>query len=204
MITILLVLSTVLVTILAFNTPKILDDFMMIPTRVSKYKEYFRFISSGFIHADYQHLIFNMFALFSFGRNTEMVFNDICSFAPNLMYLMFYLSAIVVSMIPSYFKNKNNVRYRSLGASGGVSAIVYTNVLFNPLGTVYVFILPMPTIVFGVLYIAYSIYMGKKNIDNVGHEVHLWGSIYGFFFPLFFQPLLIISFFAQIASVFVR
>ncbi len=178
-VTFILIAINVLFSLIGFSNKNMLDKTIMWPYGVKRHKQYHRFITSGFLHADFMHLFFNMFTLYFFGRNIEYIFT---AAFPNgrIWYLVLYFTALIVSDIPSYLKNKDNINYRSLGASGAVSAIVFAAVLFNPWQQfrLYGFI-TMSATVFAVLYIVYCIYMGRKQADNVNHDAHLWGSVYG-------------------------
>lgn len=196
-ITIAIIITTALMSFYSFNNPKVRNDFMFLGHRVRNNKEYIRFISSGFIHADFQHLFFNMLSLYFFGSTTEWMFERIFPTAPNVLYLMFYLSALAISEIPSYIKNKHNYHYASLGASGAVAAVIYANIFFDPFGWMSFYFIPMPKFVFGALYIMMSIYLDRQRMDNINHSAHLWGAVYGFFFPLIIQPSLIHYFLQQ-------
>lgn len=187
---------------MAFNDVKIRNDFMFLGHRVRNYKEYIRFVSSGFIHADFQHLFFNMFSFYFFGSSTEWMFDRIFPTAPNLIYLVFYLTALVVSEIPGFIKNKNNYHYASLGASGAVSAVIYANIFFDPFGMMSFYFIPMPKFVFGIFYVMLSVYLDRQRMDNVNHSAHLWGAIYGFCFPMIIQPSLIQYFLSQFGLYF--
>jgi membrane associated rhomboid family serine protease len=108
-----------------------------------------------------------------------------------------------MSVVPAYGKNKENIHYNAVGASGAVSAIVFTSILFQPLSKIYFFFIPIgiPAIIFGILYLWYSWYMSKKNIDNIGHDAHFWGAIFGIVFTIAIKPSIILYFFNQITSI---
>ena len=98
------------------------------------------------------------------------------------------MGALIVSQIPSYIKNRNNYHYRSLGASGAVSAIVFSMILLMPWSTLYVFVLPVPAIIYAVMYLSYTFYMSRKGGDSINHDAHLWGAIFGIIFSVILKP----------------
>ena len=138
-------------------------------------------LSYGFMHdpTDIFHLIFNMFTLFFFGRQIE---GWMAAQKGPWVFPLFYFSALVVSILPTYLKHQKDPNYRSLGASGAVSAVLFAFILLAPWATIGVFFIPMPAIVFAVLYIAYSIWMDKRGGDNINHGAHLAGAAYGVLF----------------------
>ncbi|CAN5250529.1 rhomboid family intramembrane serine protease [soil metagenome] len=194
--TTIIIAVTVLISLAAMQKRELMDKLIFYPPAVTDDKQYYRFITSGFIHADFMHLAFNMFTFYFFGRVMETVFEDLTG--NRYMFVIFYLTAIIISDIPSYLKNRNNYQYRSLGASGGVSAVVFSFILFAPWTTIYVFVLPIPAILYALLFIFYSIYMGKKAEDNVNHDAHLWGALYGIVFTLIMEPRVINIFLQEI------
>src|SRR3970282_1215677 len=121
MLTYLIIGATVLVSWLAFNNPRLLDRLILWPPAIDRNKHYDRLLTHGFIHADWQHLLFNMITLFFFGRYIEPFFAD---YLGPLGFMMFYLSAIVIAILPTYMRHRHDSGYRSLGASGGVSAVL--------------------------------------------------------------------------------
>lgn len=188
--TIIIIIITALVSYGAFTNQKIYSDLILYPPAINR-GQYYRFLTSGFIHADWQHLLFNMFTLFFFGRVMEDFVNtNIGGWA----FLALYLGGIIISDIPSYLKNKDNAHYASLGASGGVSSILFGFIVLAPWSTIYLFFLPVPAILFGVLYMGYSIYMSKKGGDNINHDAHLWGAIYGIVFMFVNMPEVMTTF----------
>ena len=182
-----LTLITIAITIWAFNDRRILEKFIMSPYAVVHEKQWWRIITHAFIHANWMHLIFNMIALWSFGIAVVQYFSMITHIPDTQFYLM-YFGAIIFSSIPD-LKKKNNPNYLSLGASGGVSAVVFAAIFFNPWNLIYVFFLPCPGIVFGVLYLIYCSYQSKQGgNDHINHDAHFYGSIFGFIYPLLLQP----------------
>lgn len=184
-ITVIIVVITVLVSISAFRSEKTMDDLIYYPPAITKGGQYYRFISSGFIHADIAHLAFNMISFYLFGRFVEEKFIEI--FSPGtgkLLYLALYLSALVVSLLPTHLKHRNDHGYRSLGASGAVSAIVFAGLMIAPYVEVGFFIIPpfIPGFVFGPLYLIITAYLERKGGDNINHSAHLWGALYGVVF----------------------
>ncbi len=180
-----IIIVTVLLSALAFSNNDLINRFILWPKYMDSPTEYYRFLSSGFIHADVNHLLFNMLTFYFFGKQVETQFYQI---GKHDMFLVLYLGAIILSSIPAFYKNRHNAYFRSLGASGGVSAVLFSFIYATPWSTIYVWFLPVPAIIAGVGYIAYSAYMGKQNSDNIGHDAHLWGSIFGLVFTFFFDP----------------
>lgn len=176
--TLIIILVTVVISIAAFNNESLFNKLILWPRKMDDPSQYYRLLTSGFVHANYNHLIFNMLSLFFFGITAE------ASFSTPPVYMFMYLSAIIVSSLPSYIKNRNNAYYRSLGASGGVAAVLFATVYFNPWSKIYFFFIPIgiPSILFAVLYLVYSAYMARRGGTGVNHDAHFWGSLYGFLF----------------------
>ena len=194
--TLLLIAATVLVSWLAFNNARLLERLILWPPAIERRRQYDRLLTHGFIHADLQHLLFNMITLYFFGRLVEQVF------VPRvgaLGFLLFYLSAIVVAILPTYLKHRHDAGYRSLGASGAVSAVLFAFILMQPWSMIYVFFLPLPAILYAVMYIGYSIWMDRRGGDNINHSAHLWGAAYGVICTLLVEPAALGVFLQQLA-----
>jgi len=190
---------TVALSLYAWNNQSIMNKWIMNPYSVKQYKEYYRFLTSGFLHADYAHLFFNMLSLYFFGDIVAYYFSGIFgSDIGSLLYAVLYLVGIIVANVPSYADHKNDRYYNALGASGGVSAVVFSAILFQPTAQIYVYFFPVPGFVYAILYSAYSYYMSKRNLDNIGHSAHLYGAAFGVAFTLLLQPSLFSHFINQI------
>jgi len=195
-ITIIIVVITAIVSVLAFNNRQLFRRLAFNAYDIKHFKNSYRFLSYALIHADWMHLIINMMVLYSFGRIVESYYDAVFGTKAILYYLLLYIGGIALSTLPSYGKHKDDYSYTAVGASGAVSAIVFASIVFDPLNKIYLFFIPIgiPAIIFGVIYLAYSWYMGKKNIDNIGHDVHFWGAIFGFAFTIVIKPALFIHF----------
>lgn len=191
-----IIIVTCIVSVICFYKPDLLQRLMHNPYNVAHRREYYRWITSGFVHADPMHLLFNMMSLYSIGEITEVYFeNDMPG--GKWLYLLLYLSAIVVSDLPSFFKNKNNVYYNSLGASGAVSAVIFSFVLFNPNAQFYGFI---PSYIFAVLFLMLSHYFNQRGGGGINHSAHLFGALYGLSFTIIFNPTIVSHFIQRILS----
>ena len=198
-INIIIIFSIAAVSLLGFSNHILFSKFLFKPYSILKNKEWYRFISSAWLHADYMHLFVNLFVLYSFGNYLEYFLNVYYEEQSLVLYLFLFLGSIVISHIPSYVKHKSNYNYEAVGASGGVSGILFAYILINPLSMLelYLFI-PIPAIVFGILYLWYSYYMSKKNIDNIGHEAHIYGALGGMMLITIIKPEIWVSFFNQL------
>ncbi len=183
--TLLLIAATVLVSWQAFNNRTLMDRLILWPPAIERRRQYDRLVTHGFVHADGMHLAFNMITLFFFGRAVEPVFVDRIG-VPG--FVLFYLSAIVVAILPTYLRHRHDAGYRSLGASGAVSAVLFSYILFAPWQLIFVFFFPVPAIVYAALYVGYSIWMDHRGRDNVNHSAHLWGAAYGVLFTVLMEP----------------
>ena len=204
--TLIIIIVTCIISIVAFSKREWMVEMQFNPWSVYHRKQYYRLLSHGFLHADWIHLFVNMFVLYSFGSLIEQYFHffkeqNITHF-PVLNYLFLYVSAIVISSLTTLKKHKEDVWYNAVGASGAVSAIVFTSIFLDPWNKLYFFaIIPIPGIVFGALYLAYTHYMSKKSNDNINHDAHFIGAVYGFFYPLLIDPKLFWLFFNQLVSL---
>ncbi len=190
--TIAVTIITILISIAAFNNETIVNKLILWPRYMDSPQEYYRLLSSGFIHADWNHLIFNMVSLYFIGQSAEMLLGS--------GFVTLYLTGIIVSSLPSFLKNRHNSYYRSLGASGGVSSILFFVIYFFPWGKLQIIFIPIgiPCIIYGVLYLIYEAYMSKRGQGNVNHDAHFWGAIYGFLYAIVVDPTHGLSFIAQL------
>lgn len=180
-ITLIIIILTSLISYQAFSNYDMKAKLMFRPVDIQR-GEYYRFFTSGLIHGDFNHLLFNMWALYIFGEKVEALF-IYKFFGPNIgriAYILFYFSAIAVASLPSYFRHKDNYAYAALGASGATSALSLMYILLSPWN--WFIFPPLPGILLGIGYLWYSSHMDKRGTDNIGHNAHLWGAIYGIAF----------------------
>jgi len=183
--TTILIIITAFVSIAAFNRPDLMEKLQFNASKVYHKKEYHRLVSHGFVHANWEHLIVNMIVLFSFGRAIEMYFEYAFGRPSNAYFLLLYFGGMIASNLYALYKHRNNYYYNAVGASGAVAAILFGAIFFDPWNKIYFFgLLPIPGIVFAILYLAYSYYMSRKGTDNVAHDAHFLGAVYGFLFPV--------------------
>ncbi|MBC6991754.1 rhomboid family intramembrane serine protease [Hymenobacter jejuensis] len=188
---IILLVLTAGISMYAWSNPGFMQSWIFSPFIVARQNQWYRLLTSGFLHADWMHLIFNMLAFYSFGQVVQSVF--VQQFGPGggvLRFLLLYLGGIIISDIPTYFKHRNDPDYRSLGASGGVAAIIFAGVLFQPTAGIIMFPLPIPIpgFIWGLLYLAYSYYQGRRMGDHINHDAHFYGALYGLLLTLALIP----------------
>ena len=201
--TLIIVIITSVISILAFYSENLMSGLIFNPYQVIHRKEWWRVLTHGFLHADWTHLIVNMIVLYSFGRNVESWINQMrvedYVKSPVLTYSLLYFGGIIVSAIPTLIKQRNNYMYNSVGASGAVSAVVFTSIFFSPLDKIYFFgAIPIPGIIFAVIYLVYSSFMSRRGKDNINHDAHFAGAVFGFVFPVFIDFDMISHFINQL------
>ena len=183
-ITILIIIITAIVSFIAFNNNNLMEKLIFYPPAISQDEQWYRFFSNGLIHADTMHLVFNMLSLYFFGDFVNNAFLQIFGASGSLLYLIMYVSALAVCLIPTYVSNKSNYYYRSLGASGAVSAVIFAGVFIIPEQPLSLMFLPIPIpgFIFGPLYLIITAYFAKRGGSHINHSAHLWGALYGIAF----------------------
>lgn len=191
---------TCLVSFMAFNNPHWMYKLKHWPYQERRDGEYYRWLTSGFLHGDVMHLVFNMITLYFFGQYVEQWFLDVFEQFGGIIYLLFYLIAIVAASSATYFKYRETSSFASIGASGAVAAVLFASILIYPTSEIYLFFIPIgiPGFIFGVLYLWFSAYAAKKGGDNIDHTAHYYGALFGFFFPILFEPGLVPMFLMQL------
>ena len=192
--TLTLIIITCLLSFIAFGNRVVMNRLIMWPPAMRR-GQFDRFITYGFVHADGTHLLFNMITLYFFGRAIEAFYRP---YFAGMGFILFYLAALVVAMLPSYFKHKNDPNYLSLGASGAVSAVLFAYILFEPWNLIFVFFIPMPAIVYALLYTAYTVYSARRGQDNINHSAHLWGAGFGVIATIAIEPRLVPRFMQEL------
>lgn len=184
--TISIILLTSLISFTAFSNQKVLDDLIFYPPAITNRNQWYRFVTSGLIHADIMHLVFNMYSFYLFGDLVEKAFAQIFGESGKAIYIILYVVSLVVCLLPTYMNNKNNYHYRSLGASGAVSAVIFAGIFLYPTMGMGIFPIPfhIPGFVFGPLYLLLSAYLAKKGQGNINHSAHIWGAIFGIVFVI--------------------
>ena len=194
-ITIILILLIVLTSAFAFTQKDIMAQLQFNAYQIVHRHQYYRILTHAFIHANWEHLIVNMIVLFSFGTLVERYFQMYFGTVGTTYYLILFFGSVIFSSLLSLYKQRNNPYYNAIGASGAVSAILFTAIFFQPWEPIYFFgILPIPGIIFGGLYLYYSYYMSTKKSDNIGHDAHFLGAVFGFLYPVILQPSLFMDF----------
>ena len=176
---------TAIISFIAFNNQQLFEKYKFNVGAILQKKEYIRLLSAGFLHADLMHLLFNMMTLYFFGPIVVEAFGEIG-------FLLVYFGSILLGNIFSLYLYKNQPWYSAIGASGGVSGILFASIAMIPdLGIMFFFIpIPIPGYIFGFLYFAYSVYMmlNPKQHDNIGHAAHLGGAFFGLVYAIALQP----------------
>ena len=186
MITIVIIVITSIISIRAFNDNVLMSRIIFHPPAV-KQGNWYRLLTYGVVHADYTHLIFNMFTLYFFGTEIERVFKVVFGQSQgSVLFILLYISALLVSIIPTYFKHMDNASYYGLGASGAVSAIIFAYVLINPMNYMGILFIPimLPAFLFGLLFILISISLDKKQVGGINHSAHITGGVYGIIYMM--------------------
>ena len=198
---------TVAVSAYAWSKDELMDSWVLQPYVMARSGgQWYRLLTSGFLHADWGHLLFNMFAFYSFGPVVLGTLVDgYGQFAGTGLFMLLYLGGIIVSDLPTYFRHRDDRNYRSLGASGGVASVLFASILLFPVnlngGGIIIFPVPFPIqpFLFGFLYLAYSWYMGRRRGDNINHDAHFYGALYGVLLLLVLAPGAAPAFAAQIS-----
>ncbi|HCL84370.1 MAG TPA: rhomboid family intramembrane serine protease [Chitinophagaceae bacterium] len=186
-ITLSIIIITSVISLAGFRNGKVVDDLIFWPPAINKKYQYYRFITCGLIHADYIHLIFNMLTLYFFGTIMEVYYQGQLGLQ-KYYYLALYIGALIVSNIPTYLKHRNDYDYRSLGASGAVSAVLFAFILLRPWQQIIVLVFPVPAIIYGGLFLFYSAYMSRKGGDHINHDAHFYGALFGVLFTIAIRP----------------
>jgi len=200
--TLFIIILTAITSITAFSNREVFYRLKFHPSSMSNGKELYRFASHALLHADWMHLLINMFVLYSFGTLVESMFGIMFGKKAMLFFGLLYVLGAICSSIPSFFKHRNNYAYSAVGASGAVSAILFASILIYPQGSIsFMFLpIPIPAWLFGILYLVYSAYMSKKSVDNIGHDAHFWGAVFGIVFTAILNPALLADFIQNITN----
>jgi len=186
---------TIITSLIAFSNDWVYENFILHPYYVHQGKRLYTLITSGFIHLDLMHLFFNMFTFYFFAYTIE---NKLGHWQFGLLYGL----SLILSDLPSVVKHKDNYGYRSLGASGAISAVLFSYILFGPFETLGIMFLPIPipAVVFGALYLIYCSYASKKQWGNINHDAHLFGALAGIMITAVLQPHVLSDFVRTISE----
>lgn len=170
------------------------------PYTVSQQNQYYRFLTSGFVHGSWGHLLFNLLTFYFFGKNVEYIYvAKFGTIGGTVIFVLLFLLGIIISEIPTYLKYRNFPGYNSLGASGGVSTILFISILYFPIEKICLYgILCLPGFILGILYLIYSAYADKQNADSINHSAHFTGAAFGIIIAVMIEPKSIMHFVEQV------
>jgi len=183
-VTLAIIIITCLVSIPGFSSQKMIDDLIFYPPAIAQRNQWYRFFTCGFIHADWLHLLFNMYAFYGFGLTIELTLAEVFGGTGRVLFIILYITALFFCLLPTYIEHKNDHYYRSLGASGAVSAIVFAYMLLNPIDKIGLIFIPIqiPAFILGPIYLIVTSILSRKGGSHINHSAHLWGAIYGLVF----------------------
>jgi membrane associated rhomboid family serine protease len=192
---------TVLISFSVENKPDLKEKMLFMPNRIKHNGEYQRMISSIFIHADLNHLVFNMISLYFLGNLFEQQMIQIYGVQlGSVNFLLLFLLGGVAAEIYPFIRHQDDPYYRSLGASGAVSAVIFAAIFWNPTMDLYLFFIPfpIPAYIFGPIYLAFEYFAMKRGTTNIAHDAHIGGALFGIFFVLLLNPNKGLEFFQAI------
>lgn len=194
-ITLFVLIANVLISVSCLQNREYFFKLDFQPYMIQRNKEWYRFLSHAFVHADGFHLVVNMYVLYNFGKTVEAQYGKLFGDLWIPIFLLLYFGGVLFSAIPGYARNKDNYNYHGVGASGAVSAIVFTYILINPmqpLGLIFIPGFDLPAVAFGLLYLIYEVYMDRNRKSAIAHSAHYFGAIFGVIFTASMKPELII------------
>ena len=201
-ITLIIIVVTVLVSYLAFSNPVTFEKLKHYPYQIQRDQSYYRILTGGLLHGDWMHLGINMYVFYLFGTYVEQVYAAEFGVGKGrLLYFMLYFISLITATFVTFLRHRQNPTFASVGASGAVSGVVFSFIVFNPWSMLLLFfIIPIPAIIFAVLYVFYSFYASRKGLQpHYDHEGHLYGSLAGFLFTLLLKKDFIIEFIQRIS-----
>lgn len=185
---------TILTSIMAFSNDNLYANMILHPYSVYRKQRVYTIITSGLIHNDWMHLIFNMLSYYFFAFRLEALMG-------HWEFGLLYVVSLILSDLPTVYKHRNDEWYHSLGASGAVSAVIFGFIMFNPLDKMMILPLPfgIPAVLFGVIYLVYCNYASKYSRDNINHDAHLFGALSGLLITIMLNPHIVNSFINKVS-----
>lgn len=189
---------TIVTSLFAFYNAELYGKFMLHPYSVSRGQKLYTLITSGLIHRDWMHLLMNMLSYYFFAFQLERIFVSASSWG-HIQFGMLYIVSLVLSDMGSIVKHKDHFWYNSLGASGAICAVLFSYILFFPLTTLMIIPIPVPipAVLYGILFLAYCVYASKNAQDSINHEAHFLGAIAGLLITIILYPHIIGHFISQ-------
>ena len=183
-------LITAVVSVVAFNDRDIFNKLKFNAYAIKHRRQGYRFFTHAFVHVDWMHLLVNMYVLWTFGKVVLTFFQYYFGYKASFYLLLLYIGGIIFSSLFDFFKHNENADYNAVGASGAVASVVFASIILHPGAKIYLFFIPIgiPAAIFGLLYLIYSAYMARRSIDNIGHNAHFWGSIFGIVYTIILYP----------------
>lgn len=194
-ITLFILIANVLVSVSALNNRDLFYKIDFQPYMIQRSRQWYRFLSHAFVHANWPHLLINMWVLYFLGSDAEAGFRIHFGDRWIPYFLMLYLGGILFSAIPGYARNKDNYHYHAVGASGAVSALVFSYIVLWPQAELGLLFIPfkLPAVVFGALYLGLEIYLDRNRNSNIAHSAHYFGAIFGLIFTVALKPQLAVN-----------
>ncbi|MDF2433297.1 MAG: hypothetical protein JWP44_2928 [Mucilaginibacter sp.] len=185
---------TILTSVLAFSNDNLYANMILHPYSVYRRQRVYTVITSGLIHNDWMHLFFNMLSFYFFAFQLEPVLG-------HWQFGLLYTVSLILSDLPTVYKHKNDEWYHSLGASGAVSAVIFSFIMFDPLSKMMIMPIPIgiPAVLFGALYLVYCNYASRYSHDNINHDAHMFGALSGLIITIALNPYVVHEFIGKIS-----
>ncbi len=201
--TFIILAATILVSWRAFEQSALFEKLLHSPYRVKHQKQYYRVFSHMLVHADGIHLALNMFVFYSFGRVLESIFAlNWGNVTGGLLFVALYALGGAAATLPSIRKHSDNYGYNSVGASGGVSALLMAYMILFPLNQIAFFFIPMPAFIGVFVFFLLEHFMKRNVRSNIAHDAHIWGALFGIAFIAVVVPNSIPRFISQVMTAF--
>jgi len=199
----LIFIFTIVTSLYTFYQPNLFGKLMLHPYSIYRGQRIYTLITSGLIHRDWMHLLFNMFTFYAFGFQLEAILASLSAWG-HTQFALLYLLSLILSDVGTIAKHKNNYNYYSLGASGAICAILFSFILFQPGMSIYMFFIPIPipAVIFGPLFLLYCVWAAKAERGSINHDAHFYGAVVGIFITVALYPQVIGHFFTAIGQLF--